>query len=227
MYLIKNIAVNTMAYNMMLINRLSAMPAYNVGRKEERITYESDQIYTNIWSLICGSEPLNEPIISAGKTFSDSPRRVPLYLNLNRIHNNVNLAAGVRFITHDVSDNMINNKLAKEGRTERLSEKIGCIEIMDNVFVGADTTILYDVRIGTNVIIGAGSLVNKDIPDNSVAAGVPARVIGTFEDFVEKRLKWAGGYCDCPPPLRGVSVSDETAEKFWERFVSDRLNKGD
>jgi len=33
---------------MMLINRLSAMPAYNVGRKEERITYESDQIYTNI-----------------------------------------------------------------------------------------------------------------------------------------------------------------------------------
>ena len=43
------------------------------------------------------------------------------------------------------------------------------------------------------MIIGAGSLVNKDIPDNGVAAGVPARVIGTFEDFVEKRLKWAGG----------------------------------
>lgn len=128
-----------------------------------------------------------------GENVAYSPRRVPLYPNLIRIHNNVNLAAGVRFITHDVSDNMINNKLAKEGRTERLSEKIGCIEIMDNVFVGADTIILYDVRIGTNVIIGAGSLVNKDIPDNSVAAGVPARVIGTFEDFVEKRLKWAGG----------------------------------
>lgn len=158
-----------------------------------------------------------------GDEVAYSPRRVPLYPNMIKIHNNVNLAAGVRFVTHDVSDNMINNKLAKEGRQERLSEKIGCIEIMDNVFVGADTTILYDVRIGSNVIIGAGSLVNKDIPDNSVAAGVPARVIGAFEDFVNKRLEWSrGGDSVCLPPQRGVSVSDETAEKFWEEFYNER-----
>ena len=57
---------------------------------------------------------------------------------------------------------------------------------------GAGSSILYDVRIGPNVIIGAGSMVTKDIPANSVAAGVPARVIGTFEDFVSKRIAWGG-----------------------------------
>jgi len=119
-----------------------------------------------------------------------SPRKIPLYPKLIRLHNNVNIAAGVTFITHDVSDNMLNNTEYVQGK--KLSEKIGCIEIMENVFVGSNSTILYDVRIGSNVIIGAGSMVTKDIPGNSVAAGVPAKVIGTFDDFVAKRLAWGG-----------------------------------
>lgn len=69
----------------------------------------------------------------------------------------------------------------------RVKEKIGCIEIGDNVFIGSNTTVLYDVKIGSNVVIGVGSLVNKDILDNSVAAGVPARVIGTFEKEKTRR----------------------------------------
>ena len=64
--------------------------------------------------------------------------------------------------------------------------KIGCIDIGDNVFIGANSTILYDVKIGSNVIIGAGSLVNKDIPDNSVAVGIPAKIVGTFDDLFPK-----------------------------------------
>lgn len=59
----------------------------------------------------------------------------------------------------------------------------GPISIGDNIFVGANSTILYDVNIGNNVIIGAGSLVNKDIPDGSVTAGVPCKVVGRFEDY--------------------------------------------
>ncbi|SEG51070.1 acetyltransferase [Flavobacterium urumqiense] len=43
--------------------------------------------------------------------------------------------------------------------------------------IGANTTILPDVEIGKNVIIGAGSIVTKNIPDNCVAVGIPAKII--------------------------------------------------
>ena len=49
--------------------------------------------------------------------------------------------------------------------------------------------ILYDVRIGNNVIVGAGSVVTKDLPDNSVCAGIPCKKIGEFEDFCHERKK--------------------------------------
>lgn len=52
--------------------------------------------------------------------------------------------------------------------------------IGDNVTLGANVTIVGPVHIGNNVTIGAGSVVVKDIPDNSVAVGNPARVIKTL-----------------------------------------------
>lgn len=116
------------------------------------------------------------------------PRKIPLYPRLIRIHNNVNIAANVLFITLDVSDNMINNTSFMQEKGQKLCEKVGCIEIMENVFISANSTILYDVHIGSNVIIGVGSMVIKDIPPNSVAAGVPTRAIGSFDDFVTKRM---------------------------------------
>lgn len=45
------------------------------------------------------------------------------------------------------------------------------------------------VTIGKRCVIGAGAVVSKDIPDNSVAVGVPARVISTTEQYAEKCLK--------------------------------------
>ena len=45
------------------------------------------------------------------------------------------------------------------------------------------------VNIGNNIIIGAGAVVTKDIPDNSVAVGVPARVIKTADEYFEKIQK--------------------------------------
>ena len=113
---------------------------------------------------------------SIGENSSIMSRKVPLYAKLIKIGNNVRIASDVTFVTHDVSHVMLNDNPDLDG--EEFKEKIGCIKINDNVFVGAGTTILYGVEIGSNVIIGAGSLVNKDIPSNSVAAGVPAKVIG-------------------------------------------------
>ena len=67
--------------------------------------------------------------------------------------------------------------------------KIGRIAIGDNVFVGLKSIILPNVHIGNNVVIGAGSVVTKDIPDNSVAVGNPARVICSCEEYINKHKK--------------------------------------
>ncbi len=49
--------------------------------------------------------------------------------------------------------------------------------IGDNVTIGANVNIIGDIKIGNNVIIGAGSVVVKDVPDNCVVAGNPAKII--------------------------------------------------
>lgn len=64
--------------------------------------------------------------------------------------------------------------------------RVGKVTIGDEVFIGHGTIILPNVRIGSRVVVGAGSVVTRDIPDNSVAAGNPAKVIGTYDDFLKK-----------------------------------------
>lgn len=60
---------------------------------------------------------------------------------------------------------------------ERLGTESAPVEIKDNVFIGMHCLILKGVTIGENSVIGAGSVVTKDIPANCVAAGVPCKVI--------------------------------------------------
>ena len=55
--------------------------------------------------------------------------------------------------------------------------------------MGTGATILCNTRIGNNVIIGAGSLVCGDVPDNAVVAGNPARIICSIEEYKEKHHK--------------------------------------
>ncbi|WP_025111961.1 acetyltransferase [Pseudomonas sp. H1h] len=55
----------------------------------------------------------------------------------------------------------------------------GCVEIGDGTFIGTNATILPRLRIGRWVTIGAGAVVTKDVPDFSVVAGNPARIIKT------------------------------------------------
>jgi sugar O-acyltransferase (sialic acid O-acetyltransferase NeuD family) len=53
----------------------------------------------------------------------------------------------------------------------------GCVEIGSYTMVGAGSVVLPRIRIGTNVLVGAGSVVTRNIPDNVVAMGVPAKVV--------------------------------------------------
>ena len=94
---------------------------------------------------------------------------------LVELGNNVTLAPEVYILAHDASTKL------HLGYT-----RIGKVKIGDNVFVGARTIIMPNVTIGANSIIGAGSLVNQDIPAHVVAAGNPAKVISTLEAFLDK-----------------------------------------
>lgn len=80
------------------------------------------------------------------------------------------------FIGPNVSIYTACHPLDAENRNKAL-EWAEPVTIGNNVWIGGSVTICPGVRIGDNVVIGAGSTVTKDIPDNVVAAGNPARVI--------------------------------------------------
>lgn len=53
----------------------------------------------------------------------------------------------------------------------------GTVIIEDNVFIGVNSVVLRNVRIGRNSIVGAGSVVTQDVPPNVIVAGNPARIL--------------------------------------------------
>ncbi len=152
-------------------------------------------------------------------------RKVPLYPKLIKLGHHVIIAPGVIFATHDAVHKMFfqnSEILARYGMSKDnvLSEKIGCIEIGDNVFISANTIIMSDIKIGSNVVIGAGSVITKDIPDNSVVAGVPAKKICDFDIYVNKRMNEE----NFPKELAPVKqeTSPQLAEWCWKKFEEQR-----
>ena len=119
-----------------------------------------------------------------GENVMFQSRNFPMDPKLVKIHNNVVIAANVYFVTHDAIRHVLKNK-----NNKYYQSNIGPIEIMDNVFIGLGTIIMPNVKIGKNVIVAAGSVVTKSIPDNCVYAGVPAKKIGEFKDLEKKREK--------------------------------------
>ncbi len=98
----------------------------------------------------------------------------PSHCFLISIGDNCTLAPNVRIIAHDAS------------MFRFLSHtKIGRVKIHDNCFIGDSVIILPGVSIGPNAVVGAGSIVTHDIPPNSVAAGAPAKVLTTLNEFLK------------------------------------------
>ena len=85
--------------------------------------------------------------------------------------------------------------LAHDGSTKRSLgySRVGRVTIGDHVFVGAGAIVLPGVTIGNNVIVGAGAVVAKDIPDDSVVVGNPAKIIGSTGDYIERNKALMNG----------------------------------
>ena len=129
------------------------------------------------------------------------------------IGDNVTLAPRVHILAHDSSTYIF------LGKTRAANVTIG-----NNVFVGAGSIILPGVHIGNRVIIGAGSIVSKDIPDNSVAAGNPAKMICPIDEYLEKEKAkmcadniFVGLDWEKPSDIAEAVAS---ADKYGEIFVS-------
>ena len=133
----------------------------------------------------------------------------PSHCWLITIGNNVTIAPRVTILAHDAST-----------KFELGYTKIGKVTIGNNVFVGANSTILPNTVIGNNVIIGANSLVCSDIPDNSVVVGNPGKVIQTYENYIKKYreiMKNTSIYNE-KYTLRNRAITKEMKDKMFEEL---------
>lgn len=117
----------------------------------------------------------------------------PLYINYGKhtkIGKNVFINFDCTFLDLGgitIEDNVLiapKVSLLSEGHpvspADRHSLVVGHIHIKKNAWIGANATILPGVTIGENAIVAAGAVVSKDIPDNSIAGGIPAKIIKTM-----------------------------------------------
>ena len=101
---------------------------------------------------------------------------------LIEIGNHVQITNDVRFFTHGGS--WVFRKQYPDMDT------FGKIRIGDNVYIGSCSLILPGVTIGSNCVIGAGSVVTKSVKKGTIVAGNPARVIGEVNTLLENTLKF-------------------------------------
>jgi len=131
-----------------------------------------DSIY-NLLMIKAGEETRNNYLrkkgVKIGKnckvhtvSFSTEPYLV-------EIGDNVRITSGTTFITHDGGVNVFRGEIG--------GGIFGRIKIGNNVFVGTNCIILYGTTIGDNCIVGAGSVVRGQYPENSVIVGNPAKVV--------------------------------------------------
>lgn len=147
------------------------------------------------------------------------PWFLPPYPKLIRIHNNVNIHKTAKLVPHDVI-----NWFLKKGHPDidfGHFERVGCIEIMDNVYVAMNSIILPNVRINKNCIVTAGSVVTNDIPENSIVAGNPAQVIGRFDQYVAIRMMTR----DENIRFKNQDLPAELATEKWKQFDAARVNE--
>ncbi len=144
------------------------------------------------------------------------PWLLPLYPKLIKLGNNVHVHKTAKLVTHDMLNSFLKTRNPNDDFGYR--EKLGCIELMDNVYISMNVTVMNDVRINKDCIISAGSVVTSDIPENSVASGIPAKPTGRFDMFLALRRMSKGQRVT----FKNQELPDELAEEEWSRFAKRR-----
>lgn len=145
------------------------------------------KIYRKLYAIIIGKI---DPIKYAKKIGVNFSGEVHIYGHVHwgtepwiiTLGDNVHITNGVNFITHD------GGTLLFRGEIPDL-EITAPIVIGNDVYIGNNVTLLPGVTVGNRVVIGASAIITKDIPDNSVVVGVPARVVETVDEYLEKIKK--------------------------------------
>lgn len=101
---------------------------------------------------------------------------------LIKIGNHVRINTDVSLVTHD--GGMWVLREIYDDMTD--ADLFGTIEIGDNVHIGSNAMIMPNVRIGNNCIVGSCAVVTKSVPDNSVVAGIPAKIIESIDEYKKK-----------------------------------------
>lgn len=128
---------------------------------------------------------------------------------LIEVGSNTEFSGRVTCITHDGG-----TKVWRHMSGVKHLNRYGPIRVGNNCFIGYGVILLPDVCIGDNCVIGAGSVVARDIESNSVAAGVPARVLASIEDY--------GARAERETLLEEGHRPEELWRAVWKRF-NERL----
>lgn len=99
---------------------------------------------------------------------------------LIKIGNNNQITAGVKIFTHG-GGHVLRSKYPNFNTH-------GKVEIGDWCYIGNNTLIMPGVKIGDHVLIAAGSVITKSVPDNVVVGGNPAKIICTIEEYERRNL---------------------------------------
>lgn len=121
--------------------------------------------------------------VKIGKHCYISTRRFPAEAYLITIGNYVRIAPNTIFFTHGGLWSV------RKKYDDKTLDYFGKITIGDYTYIGESCMIMPGVKIGSNVIVGAGSVVTKSIPDGCMVAGNPIRIIGTTEAFYNRIKK--------------------------------------
>ena len=148
---------------------------------------DEDAIAAQLHKLFgsCGSDPWTGPgfncdwglNIHVGDRFLANYNVTILDIAPVRMGNDVMIGPNTCIIT-------VNHPLSPKGRRNHLGIAKP-ISIGNDVWIGANCTILPGVTFGNNVVVAAGAVVTKNVPDNCVVGGVPAKILREIENDVD------------------------------------------